>query len=115
MSKKLIFVGPPGAGKTTLRKIFFEGENASNLLNFSIEPTYGQESLVLEFKDDIGIFDLSGQENQRWFETEEKSIFYNTEVILVVFDVTTNNINAFTFKMTNTGAGGYEFSFSETV
>ena len=89
MSKKIIIVGPPGAGKTTLRKIFFEGENAAQLLEYALEPTHGQESLILNLKEDVGIFDLAGQENQRWFETDENKIFYNTKVILVIIDITT--------------------------
>jgi GTPase SAR1 family protein len=88
MSKKIIFVGPPNAGKTTLRKIFFEGENRSKLLEFGLEPTHGQESIFLRLSEDIGIFDLAGQENVRWLETEEKSIFYETKILIVVIDIT---------------------------
>ena len=91
MSKKIIFVGPSGAGKTTLRKIFFEGENVTKLLEYALEPTYGEESLILRLpglNEDIGVFDLAGQENERWLETEDKSIFCNTKVILVIIDIT---------------------------
>ena len=88
MSKKIIFVGPPNAGKTTLRKIFFEGEDRSKLLEFGLEPTHGQESVFLKLSEDIGIFDLAGQENVRWLETEEKSIFDETKILIVVIDIT---------------------------
>ena len=89
MSKKIIFVGPPGAGKTTCRKIFFEGESRAKLLEYALEPTHGQESILLKLSEDIGVFDLAGQENQRWFETEEKSIFNETKILIVVIDITT--------------------------
>ncbi|HEY0089058.1 MAG TPA: GTPase [Candidatus Lokiarchaeia archaeon] len=87
MSKKIIIVGPPAVGKTTLRKIFFEGETSKLLLEQVLEPTHGYETLILKLKEDIGIFDLAGQENQRWFETNEKSIFSQTKIIIVVIDV----------------------------
>jgi len=91
MSKKVIFVGPSGAGKTTLRKIFFEGENASKLLEYALEPTYGEESLILRLpglNEDVGVFDLAGQENQRWLESEDKSIFIDAKVIMIIIDIT---------------------------
>jgi GTPase SAR1 family protein len=97
MNKKIVIVGPPGAGKTTLRKIFFEGENSSQLLEYALDPTHGQESLILKLKNEIGIFDLAGQENQRWFETEEKSIFYNAKIILIVIDITSLIENTLNF------------------
>ncbi len=84
-------MGPSGAGKTTLRKLFFEGENSNKLLEYALEPTYGEESLILRLpgiNEDIGIFDLAGQENERWFNTEENSIFLETKVILVIIDIT---------------------------
>ena len=93
MSKKIIFVGPSGAGKTTLRKLFFEGENSTKLLEYALEPTYGEESLILRLpgiKEDIGVFDLAGQENERWLTTDENSIFYGTKVIIVVIDISMN-------------------------
>jgi len=90
LSKKIIFVGPSGAGKTTLRKLFFEGENSTKLLEYALDPTYGEESLILRLpgiSEDIGIFDLAGQENERWLNTDENSIFYGTKVIIVVIDI----------------------------
>ena len=90
MSEKIVFVGPPEAGKTTLRKIFFEGENPTKLLEYALEPTHGIESIILKLSKEIGIFDLAGQENQYWLETEKKTIFYNTKVLLLVIDVTTS-------------------------
>ncbi|MFX1571060.1 MAG: ADP-ribosylation factor-like protein, partial [Promethearchaeota archaeon] len=94
MSKKIIFIGPPSAGKTTLRKVFFEGESSTKLLEYAIQPTYGEESLILRLpglNQDVGIFDLAGQENERWLETEEKSIFIETKLILIVIDITSNS------------------------
>ncbi len=86
MSKKIVIVGPSGAGKTTLRKVFFEGESSTKLLEYALEPTYGEESLILRLSEDVGIFDLAGQENDRWFTTEDKAVFYNTKIIIVVLD-----------------------------
>ncbi len=103
MSKKIIFVGPPKAGKTTLRKIFFEGENSKRLLEFGLEPTHGQESIYLKLSENVGIFDLAGQENQRWFETDDKKIFYNVDVLIVVIDISMalEEIIDFTKKVIN--------------
>ena len=87
MSKKIIITGPPKVGKTTLRKIFFEGENPSKLLEYSLTPTHGKESILLNFKENVGVFDLAGQENQRWFESNEKTIFLDSQIIIVVLDI----------------------------
>ncbi|MHA1560631.1 MAG: GTPase domain-containing protein, partial [Promethearchaeota archaeon] len=84
MSKKIVFTGPPKVGKTTLRKIFFEGENPSKLLEYSLTPTHGKESILLKLKENVGIFDLAGQENERWFETDEKSVFFDADIIIIV-------------------------------
>lgn len=91
MGKKIIFIGPPGAGKTTLRKVFFEGESSSNLLDYALEPTHGKESVILQLNEDVGVFDLAGQENTRWFETDDKEIFYDTKILIVVIDITTDH------------------------
>ena len=88
MSQKLVIVGPPGVGKTTLRKIFFEGESSRKLLQYAIEPTYGKETVILDFSQTIGIFDLAGQENERWLDSDDKEVFENTKVIILVNEVT---------------------------
>jgi predicted transcriptional regulator len=88
MSKKLIFVGPSNAGKTTIRKVFFEGENSSKLLQYALEPTFGQESIIFNlFEENIGVFDLAGQKNKRWLESEDKKIFKDTSIIVIVIEV----------------------------
>ncbi len=90
MSKKIVFIGPPGVGKTTLRKIFFEYQSAEQLMQFALDPTYGAESIVLNLGQPIGIFDLAGQENYKWLDTVEMEIFVDTTYIIAVVDVTTS-------------------------
>ena len=100
MSEKIIFVGPPGAGKTTLRKVFFEGESSTKLLEYALEPTYGEESLIMRLpslNQDVGIFDLAGQENKRWLDTDEKRIFIGTKLILIVIDIVSSYDEIFKF------------------
>ena len=49
-------------------KIFFEGESSSKLLEYALDPTYGEESLILRLpglNEDVGIFDLAGQDSYR--------------------------------------------------
>ena len=83
---KIVIVGPPGVGKTSLRKVFFEGTSAKYILDYAIEPTHGQESILLNLDKKIGVFDLAGQENYRWFESEEKNIFVDAKIIITVLE-----------------------------
>jgi small GTP-binding protein len=86
-SKKLIIVGPPAVGKTTIKKVFFEMFNPYELLKKSLKPTRGINSSVYSFFNiDLGVFDLAGQEINDWF-TSERNIFNNTDIIISVIDI----------------------------
>ena len=96
--KKIVFTGKPNAGKTTLIDVFFNGESCKKLLDYlPPAPTYGYNVQILALRQKIGVFDLSGQENERWFKSEDRAVFYDASTIIVVIDVTTDkyDIEAF--------------------
>ncbi len=87
MFKKLVLIGPPGVGKTTIKQIIFEGQSTESLLNTPLEPTRGNELTIVEFKSEkIAINDLSGQELERWL-TKEPEVFNQADLILIFLDV----------------------------
>ncbi len=87
LTKKIVIIGPAGTGKTTLKKVFFEMVNPLELLEKSLDPTKGIESIVYSFFDlDFAVFDLAGQENNIWFD-KDKDIFINSNIIICVLDI----------------------------
>ena len=86
--KKIVFVGPPGSGKTTVKEVYFEMANPIKLLEESLPPTKGFNSNIYSFFDsNFGLFDVGGQENQQWF-SKEKNIFNESSVIICIFEIT---------------------------
>ncbi|MBN1215049.1 MAG: hypothetical protein JXA99_06340 [Candidatus Lokiarchaeota archaeon] len=95
--KKIILVGPPAAGKTTITKVFFQKSNPKILLEKPLEPTRGvHTSLFSLFNSELGIFDLAGQENQNWF-SKDNDIFEHSNIITCIFDINSSleNITSF--------------------
>lgn len=83
---KIVFIGPPEAGKTTIKEAFFGTLNPLQLLQNPLEPTYGVEiDNYLIFQSKLGIFDLSGQENDSWLSFNS-NIFEHTDIIMNIFD-----------------------------
>ncbi|MBY9010331.1 MAG: hypothetical protein KGD74_10750 [Candidatus Lokiarchaeota archaeon] len=86
-TKKVVFIGPPGTGKTTIKKVFFEMVSPLKLLKNALDPTRGINSSIYSFFDlDLGVFDLAGQENADWF-SKDSNIFNHTNLIICVLDI----------------------------
>ena len=86
-TKKIIFVGPPNTGKTTIKSVFFEMANPVKLLKNSLDPTRGVNSTVYSLFDlELGVFDLAGQENENWFK-KDRDVFNHTDLIICVLDI----------------------------
>jgi GTPase SAR1 family protein len=89
--KKIILIGPPGVGKTTIKAVYFEKANPLYLLNYPLNPSRGINSSVYSvFNSKIGIFDLAGQENEIWFQRKTNDIFKECNLIICVLDISTS-------------------------
>ena len=97
-SKKIIFVGPPGTGKTTIKKILFEKANPVELLENPLKPSRGVTSEIYTlFQSNLGVFDLAGQENNNWLSNRSKDVFNESNIIICIFDVKTTLESIITF------------------
>lgn len=88
-SKKILLLGRASTGKTTIKKIIFEGINPKDLLYNSLEPTRGITPSVYSWLDlNLGLFDSSGQELQFILinDNEQKLAFENSDAIIYIFD-----------------------------
>ena len=90
-AKKVILIGRAGTGKTSIKKIVFEGYNSKDLLDNPLEPTRGISPSVYSWLDlKLGLFDTSGQELSFLLENEDDNdhilAFENTDTILYLFD-----------------------------
>ncbi len=87
--KKIILCGPPEAGKTTLKQVFFENANPLQFLSIPLEPTKGFETTVYSMlSEELAVFDLGGQEIERWLILDQ-SVFQAADFIILVIPVTT--------------------------
>ncbi len=88
ISRKILFIGPPEAGKSSIRLVFFDDKKPKSLLDDPIEPTRGIENYMYNWLDvKTGIADSSGQEINRWLNQDREMAFNETDSIIFVFDV----------------------------
>ena len=79
-------------GKTTIKKVVFEGVDPNELVLFPLEATITQKFSIHEFMDSkIILLDTAGQSLSSLLEDEEKQIrsFENTNAIIYIFDYPT--------------------------
>ncbi|QEE17313.1 GTPase [Promethearchaeum syntrophicum] len=91
-AKKLLFIGFPSAGKTSIKKSIFDKEDPKELLgDSSPEPTRGLVHFIYSwFNASIGIVDSSGQEFDSYVSDgneEQLRAFEGSDIIIYVFDV----------------------------
>ncbi|MFX1490273.1 MAG: GTPase [Promethearchaeota archaeon] len=92
MTTKITFIGKPEMGKTTIKKVIFEGEDPNELVLFPLEATIGIKYSVHEFMNTrISLIDAPGQSLPIILENEEKQIlaFGDCGAIIYVFDYPT--------------------------
>lgn len=92
MATKITFIGKPEMGKTTIKKVIFEGEDPSELVLSPLEATIGIKYSVHEFMDSkVSLIDAPGQSLPIILEDEQKQIltFGDTSAIIYIFDYPT--------------------------
>jgi len=92
MATKITFIGKPEMGKTTIKKVIFEGEDPSELVLSPLEATIGIKYSVHEFMDSkVSLIDAPGQSLPIILEDEQKQIltFGDTGAIIYIFDYPT--------------------------
>ncbi|WP_457557627.1 Rab family GTPase [Candidatus Harpocratesius sp.] len=89
-SRKLLFLGSCGVGKTSIKKIIFESASSDEILNKPMEPTYGLIHYKIDYLDlDLGIADLAGQEIEHFLQDSfdsEIDPFESCDLVVYVFD-----------------------------
>ena len=76
-------------GKSTLKKIIFEGNNPDELFMHSLAPTRGIETSVYSWLDlELSVFDTSGQELNKLLQDESEQLlaFGEVNIVIYVFD-----------------------------
>ena len=88
-NRKIILLGRAGTGKTSIKKLLFEGVQPDKLLTNPLEPTRGIISKVYRWLDlNLGVFDTSGQELPFLLQNpkEQEYNLQNTDSLIYIID-----------------------------
>jgi GTPase SAR1 family protein len=94
--RKLLLIGLPGVGKTTLRMTFFEGEDPEQLMRNPPLPTRGRKPETRNYRwIDLQVYtwDCGGQNLDRWHGDEEYDTFAQTDAIIYMVEPSTDKDN----------------------
>jgi len=90
-AKKILITGRAASGKTSIKKIVFEGADPKDLLYNPLDPTRGISPSVYSWLDiKLGLFDSSGQELSDLLENPDDRdhilAFEDTDIVIYLFD-----------------------------
>ncbi|MFX0082099.1 MAG: GTPase [Candidatus Hodarchaeota archaeon] len=91
-TNKISLIGKPAVGKTTIKKVIFEGEDPNDLILFPLEATLKVQYSIHDFMDSkVSLVDAPGQSLQVIFEDEQKQlmVFGDTKAIIYILDYPT--------------------------
>ncbi|MHA2088775.1 MAG: GTPase, partial [Promethearchaeota archaeon] len=75
MADKITIIGPPNMGKTTIKKVIFEGEDPNDLILFPLEATIGIKYSVHNFMNSkVSLIDAPGQSLPIILHDEQKQV-----------------------------------------
>lgn len=87
--RKIVFLGRPETGKTSIKKVVFEGADPGQLIKKSLKPTRGTSTAIYSWLDlELGLFDTAGQQLTSVFENEKKQarIFSGADIVVYLID-----------------------------
>ncbi|MHA1871856.1 MAG: Rab family GTPase [Promethearchaeota archaeon] len=89
-ARKVVFLGLPNVGKTTIKNIFFEGQDSESIIKKDNMPTVGINHYIYKWLDlELAIVDTAGQEINYFFndDFQRDMLFSNTDAIIYVIDI----------------------------
>ena len=89
MVEKILLMGRPSMGKTTIKKVVFEKENPDDLILFPLDATISTKYSVYDFMDlKLSLLDTAGQSLPIYLSDKDKQIeiFGDTSVLIYIFD-----------------------------
>ena len=91
---KILILGRPGVGKTSLKSIIFENKTPND--TFKLGSTNEIQELHLNFLNNfpVTILDFSSKDDytKQYFTTKKETIFSNVGALIFVVEPETNNI-----------------------
>jgi GTPase SAR1 family protein len=88
---KILILGREAAGKTSIKRVIFEGKDPSELLNNPLKATTGLAPSIYSWLDlELGVFDTAGQRINEYLEsgTQQLKAFASADIVIYVFDTT---------------------------
>ena len=85
---KILVMGEINSGKSSLIKMFFDQKKPAEVLGTPSEATIGAEIKVFEYGNaKVGVFDLAGQEFQRWLSEDNEDMYFEADGIILVYEL----------------------------